>query len=299
MLLFTMVYNNEREDLIDELVKLKEYFQSRDVVIGLSENIEDKTHFIKIYCEEKNLDKKVINSINDHLVDILYDTTIDRFIKVELNKFITDAYFFLKREETEELLEKISAVLKDKDKRYIEDSIYCLNKKNEIIKKIKKCIDENNEINIDGFLTFRCRELFIDIKGIVEKIVEKYMVDKEYNEFIKLLKYFVEIEESKLDKLNILIDPTGKYTLKDSEGNDLTEEVYIEISDVKYVENISVDDMLISWLITNVPKEINIYNIENCTNKELINTIKNVFEERVNIYNHDKPIKLKHNYNKF
>ncbi len=32
------------------------------------------------------------------------------------------------------------------------------------------------------------------------------MVDKEYNEFIKLLKYFVEIEESKLDKLNILID---------------------------------------------------------------------------------------------
>ncbi len=46
--------------------------------------------------------------------------------------------------------------------------------------------------------------------------------------------------------------------------------------------------MLISWLITNVPKEINIYNIENCTNKELINTIKNVFEERVNIYNHDK-----------
>jgi len=244
------------------------------------------------------LDKKVINSINDYLVDILYDITMDRFIKVELNKFITDAYFFLKREETEELLEKISDVLTDKDKRYIEDSIYCLNKKNEIIKKIKKCIDENNEINIDGFLTFRCRELFIDIKGIVEKIVEKYMVDKEYNEFIKLLKYFVEIEESKLDKLNILIDSTGKYTLKDSEGNDLTEEVYIEISDVKYVENISVDDMLISWLITNVPKEINIYNIENCTNKELINTIKNVFEERVNIYNHDKPIKLKHTYNK-
>ncbi len=53
MLLFTMVYNNEREDLIDKLVKLKECFQSRNVVIGLSENIEDKTHFIKIYCERK------------------------------------------------------------------------------------------------------------------------------------------------------------------------------------------------------------------------------------------------------
>ncbi|MCR1935353.1 putative sporulation protein YtxC [Clostridium tepidum] len=299
MLLFTIVYNNEREDLIYKLVELKEYFQSRNVVVGLSENIEDKTHFIKIYCEEKFLDKKVIDLISNELVNILYDVTIDRFIKKELNKFIEDAYFFIKKDERKELLEKISDVLKDKDKRYIEDSIYCLNKKNEIIKKIKKCVDENNEINIDGFLTFRCRELFKDIKGIVDKIVEKYMVDKEYNEFIKLLKYFVEIEESKLDKLNILIDSTGKYTLKDSEGNDLTEEVYIEISDVKYVENISIDDMLISWLITNVPKEINIYNIENCTNKELINTIKNVFEERVNIYNSDKSVKLKHNYNKF
>ncbi|MCC5417465.1 putative sporulation protein YtxC, partial [Clostridium botulinum] len=49
MLLFTMVYNNEREDLIDKLVKLKECCQSRNVIIGLSENIEDKTHFIKIY----------------------------------------------------------------------------------------------------------------------------------------------------------------------------------------------------------------------------------------------------------
>ncbi|KCZ66871.1 hypothetical protein CSPO_10c00140 [Clostridium sporogenes] len=47
MLLFTMVYNNEREDLIDKLVKLKEYFQSRDVVIGLSENIENKTSLHK------------------------------------------------------------------------------------------------------------------------------------------------------------------------------------------------------------------------------------------------------------
>ncbi|MGO5065456.1 MULTISPECIES: putative sporulation protein YtxC [unclassified Clostridium] len=299
MLLFTIVYNNERENLIYKLVELKEYFQSRNVVVGLSENIEAKTHFIKIYCEEKFLDKKVTDLISNELVNILYYVTIDRFIKMDLNKFIEDAYFFLKKEETKELLEKISDVLKDGDKRYIEDSIYCLNKKNEIMKKIKKCVDENNEINIDGFLTFRCKELFEDIKGIVDKIVEKYMVDKEYNEFIKLLKYFVEIEESKLDKLNILIDSTGKYTLKDSEGNDLTEEVYIEVSDVKYVENISIDDMLISWLITNVPKEINIYNIENCTNKELINTIKNVFEERVNIYNHDKPVKLKHTYNKF
>ena len=132
MLLFTIVYNDEREDIINKLVKLRENFQEKNVVIGLSENIENKTHFIKIYFEEKFLDKKVINSINKYLVDILYDITIDRFIKIELNKFIKESYFFLKGEETEELLEKISDTLKDNEKRYIEDSIYSLNKRNEI-----------------------------------------------------------------------------------------------------------------------------------------------------------------------
>ncbi len=94
MLLFTIVYNNEREDLIYKLVELKEYFQSRNIVVGLSENIEAKTHFIKIYCEEKFSDKKVTDLISNELVNILYDVTIDRFIKMDLNKFIEDAYFF-------------------------------------------------------------------------------------------------------------------------------------------------------------------------------------------------------------
>ncbi len=60
--------------------------------------------------KEKFLNKKVIDSINNELVNILYGITADRFIKVELNKFITDDYFFLKQEEIKELSEKISDV---------------------------------------------------------------------------------------------------------------------------------------------------------------------------------------------
>ena len=37
--------------------------------------------------------------------------------------------------------------------------IYCINKINSIIEKIKDCIEENEEININGFITFRMREL--------------------------------------------------------------------------------------------------------------------------------------------
>ncbi len=37
------------------------------------------------------------------------------------------------------------------------------------------------------------------------------MVEKEYNEFIKLLKYFVDVQENKIDEVNIIIDKLGNY----------------------------------------------------------------------------------------
>lgn len=69
------------------------------------------------------------------------------------------------------------------------------------MKKIKTCLEENEEINIQGFITFRMKELREDIEEIIDKVVEEYMVEKEYREFVKLLKYFVDIQESKIEKL--------------------------------------------------------------------------------------------------
>lgn len=283
MLVFTLVYNKDRENVIEDTRKLVEDFRKKGVIIGISESIENKTHFVKVYSE-KILDDKVLKDFNIHMSNILYDIVVDEFINSNMYDFIRDTYFFLKNEDIVNIKKRILQVLKT-DKFDLEDSIYCLNKKNSIINKISKIINENNELNIDGFITFRIKNLSEDLQGIVEKIVEKYMVDKEYNEFIKLLKYFVEIEESKIGEINIIIESGGKYILKDSEGKDLTEEVYIDIDDVKFIENINLEDMIISWLITNVPNQIKIYGLNNCKNKEFINTIKNVFEDRVSCYN--------------
>ena len=42
-----------------------------------------------------------------------------------------------------------------------------------------------------------------------------------------------------------------------------------------------MEDILISGLITSAPKNINIYGKENCTNKEFLDTIENVFGDKV------------------
>ena len=166
--------------------------------------------------------------------------------------------------------------------------IYCNNKINSILDKIQECIEENKEVNINGFLTFRMRELREDIEDIIEKVVEGYMVEKEYKEFIKLLKYFVDIQESKMEKVNIYVLENAKYKITDGYDEDIFTSFLKDLSECKLGIDANVEDIIISGLITNSPKCINIYGRENCANKEFIDTIVNVFGDRVRICSNKK-----------
>lgn len=280
MLLLTVVYSKEREDVIEGINNVKEYFKSKNKVIGISESIESNTHFVKIFCEEE-IDDRLRNIFNIHVANILYNVVIDEFYNKDMMDFLSDTYFFLKYDEIKEIRDNSLEVLKDEGPIIDENSIYCINKKNGIIDKIVQCIDENKEININGFMTFRMKELKDDLEGIIDKIVEKYMAEKEYNEFIKLLKYFVEIQESKIDLMNIEVSSDGKYIIRDKKGNDITESLFSDLSDLRYRENTNDEDILISVLITNSPEKIVIHCAENCKNSELIDTVKKVFTNRV------------------
>lgn len=290
MLLLTVVYSGNREDIIDGINKVKECFKSRNKVIGISESIESDTHFVKIFCEEE-IDDRLRNIFNINVANILYNVVIDEFYNKDMMQFLSDTYFFLKYDEIKEIKDSSLQLLKNEGSIIDESSVYCINKKNQIIDKIAQCIDENREININGFMTFRMKELRDDLEVIIDKIVEKYMVEKEYNEFIKLLKYFVEIQDSKIDLMNIEISSDGKYIIRDKNGEDITERLFNELNDLRYRENTNDEDILISVLITNSPEKVVIHCAENCRNEELIDTVKKVFTDRVEFCNDCKSCK--------
>ncbi|MBV7272789.1 putative sporulation protein YtxC [Clostridiaceae bacterium UIB06] len=281
MLLLTVVYNNNREDVIDEIGDVREYFKHKKINIGISESIVCNAHFVKIYSDEE-INDKLLNMFNIHMANILYNMVIDEFYKKDMLNFLSDTYFFLKFDEIKEIRQNSLEVLRGEERIIDENSIYCMNKKNAVIDKIVECINENKEININGFITFRMKELKENLESIIDKVVEKYMVEKEYNEFIKLLKYFVEVQESKIGHINLIIDNNGEYFIQDENGKNITEELFSDLSDLRYKETTNMEDILISVLITNSPEKITIHCAENCRNNELIETIKKVFTDRVN-----------------
>ncbi len=144
MLILKLAYNEELT-FSHDLQELKESLKKKDITIGLVESIEGKTHIIKIMCDKDSYNNKIEEIINLYVSNILYRIVIDYYRKREMFEFITDNYFFLKQSEILEVENKILKVLNCEAACKDEDSIYCLNRINNIIEKIRQCIGEKHK----------------------------------------------------------------------------------------------------------------------------------------------------------
>lgn len=283
MLLKGIVFNKENDNVINGIREIINSLEVKNIRIGFSESIVSGTHFVKIFCRDEDFNDKTERQFNLYLSIVLYKILVYKYYSNCLDKFLNDNYFFLKEEELKDIKLLCLDAFLCEGKIEDENKVYYINRKNSIIKKVEKCLKENEEINIQGLITFRIKEMESDFSNIIDKVIEKYMVEKEYTEFIKLLKYFVEIQECKMEEVHIVIKENGEYLLKDNYGKDIMEEVLIEIKDPRYSSTTNAEDAIISGLITLAPERVIIHCPENCTNKELIKTIKSVFENRVSV----------------
>jgi len=277
----TLINDSNKGYVVEEVKSIISYFRGKNVTLGISDNCENDKQVVKLYCEDNQYNEKSNKLFNLYVANAIYKEVINEYCNLNTGKILTENYPFLKFEDVKSVKTMIERVLREEDDKIDDFVIYFMNRKNNIVEKITECLEENKEVNIEGLITFRMREFREDLDSIVEKVVEKYMVEKEYNEFIKLLKYFVEVQESKLEEVNIMIDNNGDYIVKDEFGNDILNNLMDELYETKYTAKVSPEDLIISGLITTSPKKVKIHSIHNCKNKELMDTIKNVFEERV------------------
>jgi putative sporulation protein YtxC len=142
-------------------------------------------------------------------------------------------------------------------------------------------LENNDELVLEGFIRFRLKDFNLELEEAVDRAVDDLLIEKEYSEFIKLLRYFVEVQEPKAEEVHVLMGEDKKFTLLDSDlhiiNNDMLEDLAKEISE----KEISHDDLLISSLITIAPQKITIHQFEQIQNKELLNTINKVFNGKV------------------
>lgn len=208
------------------------------------------------------------------------DYIVDTIEKELLKKIIGSEYNMLNKVDKDMIAENIEQYNSDSDYDLVIEPSQKLNRKAKVLYEVTKFIDDNDHMDLEGFINFRLRFYLNELNDLVDIFVEKLEMEKEYNEFIKLLKYFIDIQPSKIDIVNLYIYSQNHYKLMDKNNNVIDKEYVFNLIDDFGDTPLSEDDFLISSLISLSPKNVVIHNTGNIKT-EIFDTIYKIFDGRV------------------
>lgn len=137
-------------------------------------------------------------------------------------------------------------------------------------------LEAQQALFIDGFVRFRLKEYPLLLETIVEEGAELYMNDVEYDEFIRVLQYFVAANPPQAEVVQVKFNSCGPHLLLDAAGTLLQYE-YVDTVERKTQDD--YEELLICTLINLAPKKILLQETEE--NASLAETLCNVFQERI------------------
>ena len=196
-----------------------------------------------------------------------------------INRELKLHHQYFNPQERRTIFDKVIKVLNNPENGFSTVTYRC-SRKTRIVQKVLDYLEINDKIILEGFIRFRLKEYYSEIRAAISVAVEEHLIEKEYHEFIRLLKYFVDIQEPKVETLHVIVKASGGFQLYDDDNNLITSD-YLDGFVVDIVDNeITYEDLLISALITLAPRFV-VLHVRRQEESETLRTIANVFGDRV------------------
>lgn len=228
--------------------------------------------FLGCNAYDKNVSSDEFKSL---LANIIADIIIEDWAQLLVNKIIRDHYYYFSEEEKRTIKKKALELLQKDESKF-----YPLSRKNKIVTRVLEHLSRNHEIILEGFVNFRLKDYILELEDIVDAAADDFLEEKEYLEFIRLLRYFVDIQEPKVNEVHIILENDTVFKLVDRTGKEIENEYLDGFSMDLLNNNINYEDLLISALITLAPSQVVIHIIKT-EPKDTLKTIENVFGKRV------------------
>ena len=236
-----------------------------------------------IVAEEKNKDYTLfeiefkngsyIYNFNESLADIIAEIVLDNLEEKIVKKIVKTKYNDYPTEDKKDIINNALKYLSESQsgKKII--------RKKKIVKELLSYLNRHKKINIEGFVRFRLRDYMKNLNLAIEQAADDFIIEREYNEFIDLLRYFVELQEVKIPLVNVLHNDDGSYTILDANKNVLKSNFVEGYIEELIDEDITYEDILISALINISPGKVIIHFSE----PEIRETLKNIFPDLVEV----------------
>ena len=215
---------------------------------------------------------KDISSFYAFLAGSLTNIIIRFYEKHILKCIIFSNYFYFSDIERNQILEYCIDLLNASQN----DRLHC----NHLI--FSSCFDyvkHHNVLILDGFIHFRLKDYWKTLDDIVDISVDKFVLEREYNEFISLLKMYINSRKSVSPILHLVYHNNESILLDDKKQLiDISSHVF----DAKYLSDISFssNDYALNALLSLLPEKLYVHLVSK-TEDEFICTLKLIFENRL------------------
>lgn len=209
-----------------------------------------------------------------HVASCLANTVLAICESQILKKMIYSNYFYFSDLEKKQILDEVAVILNT----YPKDILF---RRKIILSAFEAYLKENRTLNLDGFVTFRLKEYYQELDDAIDLAVDKFIIEKEYNEFISLLKLYIDSKENGASELHLIYNGQEAILL-DSHQQKIN--TYDHIFDAKYLSDISFssNDYALNAILNIVPQKLYIHLLKN-NEDEFITTLRLIFEDRIQI----------------
>lgn len=245
----------ENINLDDTYVSIKKFKHFNNIIIHHKENENTKFYNYISNC----ITKAIIKFYEENLI----------YRNIAFN------YFYFNSYEKKKILENALNLINEN-----ENSIL---RYDHINNEIFKTITNKHSIYLQGFINFNLSNYNEFLNNQIDISVNKFLIDKEYVEFVNILKLYIksEAENSKMNHLHLIYKNKISIITDDNQNiisyND-------NITKAKYISDISFssNDLALNTLLNIIPKSITIHLVDGYID-EFINTLKLIFGEKAKI----------------
>lgn len=203
----------------------------------------------------------------------IFSSLIFNFYEIDIAKrIISNDYFYFNIIEQNEILLKFH-YLCDNDKNAFSS------KKASLINSFYKILENTNKVYLKGIITFRLSDYIKELQNQIDLAVNQYLIEKEYNEFVSLLRLYISTEPSQVNFVHLIYKNGTPILLDENKKIIETDSNFIN---AKYLSDItfSTSDIALNTLLNIIPKKIYIHLIDEKID-EFITTLELIFEHRI------------------
>lgn len=233
----------------------------------------DDDHLVTIAHTKETIQTLLIPILTSHIIQSREDYW--------LIDIISNTFYFKDIEEKQHILQIIQSIT-DGERNEIPGVNQLIPRERLIIQAFRIFLKKPISFSFESFLKFRLKQYQERLLHYVEIAIDEYKLEQEYQNFIQSLRDYVSDKSPKISCLHLLYE--DRFVFFNENFLELKRNELLGLIDRLFLPNhpLHIDSHVIAPLVSIAPNTIYIYTNE--IDDSMVQTIQNIFQEKVRIY---------------